>query len=114
MHQPYNQEPGGDMMIAEATAAPVAYAQVVNFSGPSAPMQPVNVVPSGHDETIHEGGAREYLSRSKWPPGLQDCFVKNAYKFAYRVFICDDSGSMDANDGSRLIDVNSDSYGHRK
>lgn len=101
-------------VMVQPSAPPMAYAQAVNFSAPGPGTGAPNVTPLRQHEAIHEGGAREHLSKLKWPPGLQDCFVKNAYKIAYRVFICDDSGSMDANDGSRLIDMNGDSYGNRK
>jgi hypothetical protein len=59
---------------------------------------------------FNDGGAREFLSNQKWPPGLQETFVKNVSKVAYRVFICDDSGSMATTDGNRLMDTN----GHKQ
>ncbi|RYG93910.1 hypothetical protein EON65_58245, partial [archaeon] len=52
---------------------------------------------------INEAGAREFLSGCKWPAGLQDTLIKNLVKIPYRIFICDDSGSMAASDGHRLI-----------
>lgn len=121
----YNTQAGG-MNPQYNSQPPMAYAQAVNFPGQAPaygqPMpgqggyaqveaQPINLRPH---ETIHEGQARAYLQTLKWPQGLQDTFVNNAYKIPYRVFICDDSGSMDATDGNRLIDTNGDSYSNRK
>lgn len=53
---------------------------------------------------FNEVGAREYLAGQKWPHGLQDTFCQNLRKIPLRFFICDDSGSMFANDGHRLMD----------
>lgn len=53
---------------------------------------------------FNEVGAREYLAGQKWPHGLQDTFCQNLRKIPLRFFICDDSGSMIANDGHRLMD----------
>lgn len=82
---------------------PVAVATVV-----SAPPAPVNRASSLAN--FNDGGAREFLAQQKWPPGLQETFINNVYKIAYRVFICDDSGSMAATDGNRLLDTN----GHKQ
>lgn len=123
------QQPG---MNQYGNSQPMAYAQAVNFSGGAQPApqgaygqhnhggaagyvhveaQPINLRPH---EAIHEGQARAYLQSLKWPAGLIDTFINNAYRIPYRVFICDDSGSMDATDGNRLIDINGDSYSNRK
>jgi hypothetical protein len=50
--------------------------------------------------------AKEYLTSCKWPKGLQDTFVKNLSKMPIRFFICDDSGSMNNDDGHRLYSKN--------
>jgi len=52
---------------------------------------------------LNEAGAREYLTANKWPVGLQNTALKNMQKFPIRFMIIDDSGSMGASDGSRLI-----------
>jgi hypothetical protein len=54
-------------------------------------------------ETFNEGGAREFLEEQAWPKGLQDTFIKNLPSIAFRYFICDDSGSMAATDGSIIL-----------
>jgi len=74
-------------------AAPVA-------SAPSAPaaMEATNV-----RAPVNEAGAREFLTANKWPAGLQDTFVQNLHRIPIRFFICDDSGSMIASDGHRLM-----------
>lgn len=66
--------------------------------------------PNGNNIDVNDGGAREFLAQQKWPPGLQETFINNVYKIAYRVFICDDSGSMASTDGNRLLDTN----GHKQ
>lgn len=70
-------------------------------SNPSAPSR-------GNSSRIHtqynEAGIREFLSGELWPIGLQDTFIQNLQKIPMRFFICDDSGSMIANDGHRLMD----------
>ncbi len=72
--------------------------------------QPINntynstpTVPSQPSSTVNEGGAREFLSGYKWPVGLQDTFVHNLSMIAFRFFICDDSGSMSATDGHKIV-----------
>eukprot|EP01038_Epipyxis_sp_PR26KG_P015297 gene15297-20605_t len=52
---------------------------------------------------VNEAGARSFLSQFRWPTGLQDAFIKNLQRVPFRFFICDDSGSMMANDGHRLV-----------
>ena len=53
--------------------------------------------------TLDEGAAREYLSVLRWPNPLQDSLLKNISLIPIRYFICDDSGSMAAMDGSKVI-----------
>jgi hypothetical protein len=52
---------------------------------------------------INEAGAREFLTANNWPAGLQDTFVENLKRIPIRFFICDDSGSMIASDGHKLV-----------
>jgi hypothetical protein len=51
----------------------------------------------------NDGGAREFLLQRKWPVPLQEAFIANLQKTPLRYFICDDSGSMCADDGQRHI-----------
>lgn len=60
---------------------------------------------------VNDGGARALLSRNRWPPGLQEVFVKNLARVPVRYIICDDSGSMSTSDGKRLTEI---SPGHYK
>ncbi len=123
MSQPYNFH----QIEVSASAPPMAYAEVVDCSSTNsrrgtnkgAISEISHYVNEDVDRlqsngVIHEGQARAFLSQRHWPNGLQDCFIRNAYKIAYRVFICDDSGSMAASDGNRIIDINGDTYGNRK
>ena len=52
---------------------------------------------------IDEAGARAFLAEQRWPTGLQNSVVKNLSKVPVRFFICDDSGSMSAEDGTDMI-----------
>ncbi len=67
--------------------------------------QSISAPPATHG-LVNEAGARDFLTRHKWPAGLQSTFIKNLAKLPMRFFICDDSGSMAANDGHRLVDTN--------
>lgn len=51
----------------------------------------------------NQEGAMQFLTRNDWPTGLQQAFLKNVAKLPMRYFICDNSGSMVASDGHRLI-----------
>ena len=61
--------------------------------GPSAPMS----------VGINELGMREFLGKHGWPRGLQDTFLRVLPRCPIRYMIVDDSGSMAANDGKRLV-----------
>ena len=50
-----------------------------------------------------EVGARNFLSSRSWPRGLQDLFIKGCQNLPIRFIIVDDSGSMTANDGRKLL-----------
>lgn len=55
------------------------------------------------DAPPNEKRAKEFLSRHRWPVGVQNAFIKSCKKFPVRFIITDDSGSMMTNDGHRLI-----------
>jgi hypothetical protein len=59
---------------------------------------------------VNEAGAREYLAFHKWPVGLQDTSIDQMRKIAFRFLICDDSGSMMASDGHKLMQAPNGSY----
>ena len=52
------------------------------------------------------GGAREYMNMQGFPVGLQNTFIASLAKFPMRYFILDDSGSMGAEDGQRIVTYN--------
>ena len=86
---------------------------VMAYPAPSAPVivQGVVVGTQPNNHTVpslvpNESGIRDYLFQNNWPIGLQDTFVKNLDKIAFRFFICDDSGSMSSSDGHRLVSDN--------
>jgi hypothetical protein len=88
-------------VLVHATAVP---------SAPSAPAVHVTATSttpttSGNEFTFpfNEIGAREFLSANYWPRGMQDTFIQNVARIPIRFFICDDSGSMIASDGHRLM-----------
>jgi len=57
------------------------------------------------DTMIDLTGARTFLSSHDWPKGLQESFLENLQKISVRYFICDDSSSMNTEDGTKLIKV---------
>jgi len=54
---------------------------------------------------LNEAGAKSYLAESGYSAALQDLFLREAAKIPMRYFICDDSGSMDTPDGSKLTSM---------
>jgi len=56
-----------------------------------------------HNIPLNESKARNFLLSQNFPPGFATAFVKNAELVPIRFFICDDSGSMNENDGNKLI-----------
>ena len=46
---------------------------------------------------------RRLLSTHGWPGGLQETFLRSCRKIPIRFFIVDDSGSMSANDGRKIV-----------
>jgi len=99
-------------IYVEATAPPPPSAPGV--AGPSAPSSaPLhrglqNII--GHHSFVNSGGARELLTRHRWPIGLQEAFVRNLARVPVRYFICDDSGSMSTSDGKRLTEISPGNY----
>ena len=51
----------------------------------------------------NEGNLREFLTEKQWPENMQNIFIKNLDSVPLRFFICDDSGSMGAEDGKTSI-----------
>lgn len=47
--------------------------------------------------------AREFLEKNSWPSGLIEAFCANITKIPIRFFLVDDSGSMNAPDGFKII-----------
>ena len=93
-------------MFRDSSETKVPIAQVVGsavmpvvhgFSAfPDAPSAPMSV-------GVNEAGTREFLGKHGWPRGLQDTFLRVLPRCPIRYMIVDDSGSMAANDGKRLI-----------
>lgn len=55
---------------------------------------------------FNEVGARAFMTTHKWPPGLQDLFIRNLQIVPIRFIVCDDSGSMSANDSRKVVEQN--------
>lgn len=85
----------GNPVVAVAVNNDPVYAQSY-ASAPSAQPEPLA-------QFQNEGGAREFLSANGFPAGLQDTFVDALTKVPLRFFVLDDSGSMAANDGKRIV-----------
>lgn len=47
--------------------------------------------------------ARAYMCKHDWPAGVQTNLLRSCEKYPIRYFIIDDSGSMNTNDGHRII-----------
>ena len=61
------------------------------------------------DKASYITATREFLNSKYWPVGLQTFLLNNLNKVAYRYFICDDSGSMATNDGTRIFGMGNNS-----
>ena len=95
----YSQNPTyvkAEPVPVEAYAASAVHVMAAPAAVPTAPQQ-------RYGTAVNEAGAREFLSGQKWPIGLQDTFIQNLTKIPIRFFICDDSGSMIASDGHRML-----------
>lgn len=53
----------------------------------------------------NEEGAKQFLTARQWPEALQAGFIKNCSNTPLRYFICDDSGSMETEDGRYVVEV---------
>lgn len=86
--------------VAKAVAASAPVANVFTGSG----LSPTpGTVPSINSIPIDEQRAQDFLVKHDWPTGLRTTMVKNLEKIAYRFFVIDDSGSMIACDGNRVL-----------
>lgn len=90
-------------MSAFDAAIPIAKAVAVDEVYGAPPSAPPAAAPL--PSLQNEGGAREFLSSKQWPAGLQDAFIENIARTPLRFFICDDSGSMQTNDGNLIAMV---------
>jgi len=63
---------------------------------------PKDVLCQFDDAIKNERGLRQYLSSQNFPPALQDFLIEDVKKAPLRYFVCDDSGSMQENDGSKF------------
>lgn len=73
---------------------------------PSAPgAYAPSAAPADWKNLQNEGGAREFLEQHHWPVPLQDAFLQSVARVPMRFFICDDSGSMQASDGCRIVQI---------
>jgi len=53
--------------------------------------------------SFDEGACRRYLFEHGWPLGLQSALIGSLQKVPIRYVICDDSGSMMATDGNKVV-----------
>jgi hypothetical protein len=74
---------------------------------PVAPLVQATAVPSPAIQStgpaIDADGMKQYLKGKGFTDGLISAAIKSSAMFPLRFFIVDDSGSMSANDGHRLI-----------
>ena len=86
---------------------PVAKAVPVGAGGGGSVQAHAAPIPTGGGAFLHDGiredAARDYLNNLGWPSGMIDEMIRNIKDTPYRFFIIDDSGSMSANDGNRLM-----------
>eukprot|EP00600_Ochromonadales_sp_CCMP1393_P005096 CAMPEP_0174960040 /NCGR_PEP_ID=MMETSP0004_2-20121128/3495_1 /TAXON_ID=420556 /ORGANISM="Ochromonas sp., Strain CCMP1393" /LENGTH=400 /DNA_ID=CAMNT_0016208393 /DNA_START=728 /DNA_END=1933 /DNA_ORIENTATION=+ len=94
------------MSISKSQAdsgSPIVEATVFNQESWVAGEVMPDIIQHDLSTAINEPAAREFLTANKWPLGLQDTFLKNLARIPMRFFICDDSGSMSATDGHKLM-----------
>lgn len=91
----------GTPVVAVAVSSDPVYVQSYDTNA-TAPTNP-QFVEEPLAQFQNEGGAREFLSTHGFPIGLQDTFVEALTKVPLRFFVLDDSGSMAANDGKRIV-----------
>ena len=63
----------------------------------------IDSVISSFSRPPNEGRAKAYLTKQNWPMGLQENLLKSCRKVPIRFFIVDDSGSMQNNDGRKIL-----------
>ena len=76
--------------------------------GSRPPPYPTNVPPSlppSLPPQPEESSVRQYLRHYNWPNGLQSLFLQTRAKVPIRYFICDDSGSMNSQDGKHIVGI---------
>jgi hypothetical protein len=86
-------------------ALPPVQAYAVGGSAEASPtsMYLENMDFRNFEKQINEVGAKAFLDSQGWPKGLQNSFLKSTRKIPIRFFICDNSGSMIANDGHKQV-----------
>ena len=52
---------------------------------------------------LQYNAVREFLKQHQWPTGLQDTMLRQLEKYPTRYFLVDDSGSMTAGDGNKVV-----------
>ena len=60
-------------------------------------------VVSSFGRGVNEAAASQFLNKRNWTTGMQKALFHSCKKIPMRFFIVDDSGSMNTNDGSRII-----------
>jgi hypothetical protein len=89
-----------------ATAVPLTAEAIATVQGSVDPANYYNEPDTFTLRDLDEQSARAFLNEKAWPEGIQKFLVKSVVQMPYRFFICDDSGSMASNDGSRIIGEN--------
>jgi hypothetical protein len=93
----YSPDPAASYPVATVVAADVPSTVFTAVAAAEAPTRPMF--------TVNEAGVRDYLAKLHWPYGLTDAVIEGLRKVPLRTFICDDSGSMNESDGSRLVSI---------
>jgi hypothetical protein len=55
-------------------------------------------------QTSKTDGIVEYLTKLKWPVGLQKLLIEGVKMIPAKFFVCDDSGTMMFSDGHKVIE----------
>lgn len=87
------------------SAPPVAIAQPITgkVDAQYAQAPATSLIPYPINVVQFKSQAEDYLKSQSWPTPMIEVFLKNLPKIAIRFFICDDSGSMGAEDGKTSI-----------
>ena len=88
--------------VAKAVPASAPVANVFAVSGSSTTPTTGSSI---NKIAVDEVRAEDFLAKHDWPTGLRTTMIKNLEKIAYRFFIIDDSGSMIACDGNRIMNA---------